>query len=437
MLETIITGLIVLGLMVLVHEWGHFLAAKLFGIRVDVFSIGFGPRLFGRKRGATDYRVSALPLGGYVKMAGDTPGEEHGSPDEFLSKPRWQRAGVVLAGPLMNLLLAVLLLAALFTYHYERPAFYEQPAVIGAVLPNSPAAAAGLEVGDRIVALDDLQNPRWRHVLVQTAISVGQPVRVVVERAGERLAVEIVPRAEKGERVDFAGWLPQVPPMVRGVISGSPAEQAGLEAGDVLLALNGQQLNISSPESESVSDRIQKLQGVALQLTIARGGAEQTLSVQPTLDPQEKRWTIGVWLGPQTITEQLSPWQALRQSVAQNWETTGWIGTLLARLVTGRASLRSLEGPVGIVRRSGEAARIGLAAVVNLMVLISLSLGLLNLLPIPILDGGHLLLLAVEGSLQRDLSLVVKERMIQVGFLFLMLIFAIVMYNDIARLFGG
>lgn len=438
MLFTILVGVVVLGLMVLVHEVGHFVAAKLARIRVDIFSIGFGPRLFGIRRGATDYRVSALPLGGYVKMAGDTPTEERvGAPDEFLSKPRWQRALVALAGPAMNLLLAVLLLAGLYTFRYEHPAFYEQPAVIGAVMADSPAAAAALRPGDRIVALEGLKEPRWRDVLVQTAISADHPLRVGVDRGGEVVAVELTPRAEGRRRAGFAGWLPYDPPVVTGVIEGSPAAQAGLQLGDVLLAINGELLSLSSQEPNLVSNRLQKTAGTRVELRIERGGAERTLTVQPSFDAQETRWTLGVWLGRRMITAQLSPLEALEKSLAQNWQTSGWIVTLLGRLVTGRASIRSLEGPVGIVRYSGEAARQGWTAVVNLMVAISLSLGLLNLLPIPILDGGHLLLLGIEGSLRRDFSLAFKERIMQVGFVFLMLIFAIVMYNDLARLFGS
>lgn len=430
-----------LGLVVLVHEWGHFLAAKLLGIRVDIFSIGFGKRLFGLKRGATDYRLSALPLGGYVKMAGDNPSEERaGDPDEFLAKPRWQRALVALAGPVMNLVLAVLLLAALFTYRYERPAFYEEAAVIGRVVADSPAATAGLQAGDRILALDGLKEPRWRDVMVQTAISAGQPMRVTLERGGEIRTAELTPLAEEGERVGFVGWAPYDPHprVIQSVMAGTPAERAGLQAGDVLLALNGERLNALPGEFNPVSDRLQKFEGVPVELTIERGGAEQTVTVQPAYDAQENRWLLGVQLGPRMIRAKLSPLEALEKSVMQNWETSGWILTLVGRLVTGRASMKSLRGPVGIVQYSGEAARVGgLLAVVSLMVLISLSLGLLNLLPIPILDGGHLFLLGVEGSLRRDLSVAFKERMIQASFVFLMLIFAIVMYNDIARLFGG
>ncbi len=434
----VIVGILVLGLMVLVHEWGHFLVAKLLGIRVDVFSFGFGPRLFGVKKGTTDYRVSALPIGGYVKLAGDNPSEERpGAPDEFLSRPRWQRALVAMGGPTMNLLMAILLLTGLFMYRYERPAFYDKPAVIGGVMENSPAAIAGLVPGDRIVQLDNLRQPRWRDVWVRTAISINTPMQVRLERHGEEFSVVLTPRAEQARPTGFVGWLPYNPPLVSSVIDGTPAARAGLQAGDVLIALNGEPLTISGDDLNVVSERLQALGGGPVELTIGRKGKQQTLTVEPAYNPTEKRWTLGIRVGMEIVTEKLSPWAALQKSVEHTWEMSGWIATLVGRLFRGRASLGSLEGPVGIVRHSSEAARRGLAAVVNLMIIISLSLGLLNLLPIPILDGGHLLVLLIEGSRQRDLSLAVKERLVQVGFVFLMLVFAIVMYNDIARWLGG
>jgi len=436
MLFTIVVGVVVLGLMVLAHEVGHFIVAKLFGVRVDTFSIGFGPRLFGHQRGPTDYRVSALPLGGYVKMAGDTPGEERaGAPDEFLSKPRWQRALVVLGGPTMNVLLAVLLLAGLYAYRYERPAFYGEPAVVGAIVADSPAVSAGIQPGDRIVELAGAKNPTWREVLVQAAIYAGRPVQVALERGGEVIQVEVTPSS--GRRAGFVGWVPYDSPVVLAVAPDTPAARAGLQPGDVLLELDGERLTPSPEEPNVVSDRVQKRAGAPISLSIERAGQRHEVVVQPEFNAGEQRWMLGVQVGPRVIVARLSPWEAVEYSVAQNWQTSGWILTLVGRLFTGRASMRALEGPVGIVRHSGEAARLGGGAVVNLMVVISLSLGLLNLLPIPVLDGGHLLLLGLEGALRRDLSVKVKERMIQAGFVFLMLIFAIVMYNDIARLFGS
>lgn len=435
----LLVGVVVLGVMVLVHEWGHFMVAKLFRVRVDIFSIGFGPRLFGHRRGPTDYRLSAVPLGGYVKMAGDTPSEERsGAADEFLSKPRWQRVLIALAGPTVNLLMAVVLLAGLFSYRYERPAFLDEPAVIGAVRADSPAAAAGLEPGDHIVRFGHAQQPTWEDVLVETALATEEAVPVTIERAGQSALLALELPLSAREQPWEAGWVPDTRMVVQLVQPDSPAARAGLRAGDVLLALNGAPLRPAATDSNPLSDRLQETGEKAVVLAIARQGAEQDISIAPVYGdhPEGKRWVLGVSVGYPMARKDLSLAQAVKLSVEQNVRDAGRMLSLVGRLFTGRASLRGVQGPVGIVRFSGQAGEQGgLPAVVGLMALISLSLGILNLLPIPVLDGGHIALLAVEGALGRDLSLRFKERAIQAGMLFLLLVFAVVMYNDIARIF--
>ena len=184
---------VVLGIMILVHEFGHYAAAKSFGVRVDVFSIGFGKRLVGFKRGDTDYRISALPLGGYVKMAGENPLESRsGAPDEFMSHPRWQRFVIAIAGPAMNILLAIALLTGVYMVHYERPMFMDEPAVIGRVLENSPAAQAGIEPGDRIVRIDGEQNPTWEDVLLKVIVDSKVPIDLAIQR-GDRVLEKTIP----------------------------------------------------------------------------------------------------------------------------------------------------------------------------------------------------------------------------------------------------
>ncbi|MDA2914160.1 RIP metalloprotease RseP [Acidobacteriia bacterium AH_259_A11_L15] len=435
----ILVGILILGLMILVHEWGHFVVAKLFGVRVNVFSLGFGPRLFGVRRGATDYRVSALPLGGYVSMAGESPMDERsGALDEFLSKPRWQRVLIALAGPAMNILVAVLVLAGLYYSHYERAAFLEEPAVVAAVLPDSPAEEAGIEPGDIVVRFGGARRPTWEDLLVEAALANNQAVGMEVERQGESVALQLAVPEEAQRNPWKVGWIPDVMAVVRRVQAGSPAEQAGLQPGDVLLALNGRPVRVSPGTGGygAVSQWLQKLGGQAVTLTIEREGVRQPLTVTPTYG-DDKRWILGFEYAGQVhmVSKELTLWQAMEASVRTNANLAVRMVDLVGRLFTGRVSLGSVQGPVGIVDvvgRIGEQA--GLPAVVNLMALISLSLGILNLLPIPVLDGGHIAFLAVEGMIRRDLSLRLKERVMQAGIVFILLVFVVVMYNDIARI---
>lgn len=440
----IVAGIVVLGLMILVHEWGHFVVAKLFGVRVNVFSLGFGPRLFGVRRGATDYRVSALPLGGYVSMAGENPVDERtGALDEFLSKPRWQRALIALAGPTTNILMAVLVLGGLFYYQFQRFAFLDQLAVVAAVLPDSPAEEAGIEPGDRVLRFGGARRPTWEELLVESVLANNQGVRLDVERQGERLSLRLAVPEEAEQDPWQVGWLPDILPVVQAVQAGSPAEQAGLQRGDVLLALNGRPVRVSPSRSPSqygaVSRWLQKFGGQPITLTIERDGARQQVMVTPVRTEQADRWILGFQYSgrAEMVEKDLSAWQAIKLSLETNADMAARMLDLVGRLFTGRVSLGSVQGPVGIVHIFGQMGeRVGLSGVVNLnlMALISLSLGILNLLPIPVLDGGHLAFLAVEGMIRRDLSLRLKERLMQAAMVFILLVFVVVMYNDIARI---
>ena len=236
----VVTLAVVLGIMILVHELGHFLAAKWFGVRVDVFSIGFGKRLVGFRRGETDYRISALPLGGYVKMAGENPLESRtGAPDEFMSHPRWQRFVIAVAGPAMNIILAVAVLTGVFMVHYEHPVFLDQPAVIGWVVENSPAAKAGVEQGDRIVRIDGEQNPTWEDVMLKVIVSPRQPVDVAIQRGTQIFEKQIQPQADGAEQYGSVGWVPDQPITVTELEPDMPAAKAGLKLGDDIIAING------------------------------------------------------------------------------------------------------------------------------------------------------------------------------------------------------
>jgi regulator of sigma E protease len=424
---------IVLGIMILVHEWGHFMAAKLFGVRVEIFSLGFGPRLWGRRRGPTDYRISALPLGGYVKMAGDNPTEERkGDPDEFLSKPRWQRAIIAVAGPTMNIVMAVVLFAGIFIFvGIPTPVYLNRPAEVAALPKNSPAAAAGIQPGDRVVEIDGLKNPTWEQAINQVRVARGPSLRLVVERSGNYFPIT-VPLPETRDVDGLLGY-PAIPPVVDEVGLGMPAEKAGLRPGDELLALNDEPLR-TWPE---FVEGVRHSGGRPIRLLVRHNGREEQLQIQPIQGHtfrNEVVWQIGVTPRTEEDYKRLGVFPAFDQATVATLAMGRQILGVVGQLFTGKVSLRQMQGVIGIARESGRAAKRGTISLINLMAVISLNLAILNLLPIPILDGGHILLLAIEGGLRRDLSITVKERFVQVGLLFLLVIFFIVMYNDVSRL---
>jgi regulator of sigma E protease len=423
----------VLGVMIVVHELGHFLAAKFFGVRVDVFSIGFGKRLFGIKRGDTDYRVCLLPLGGYVKMAGDNPSEERaGDPREFLSKPRWQRFFIALMGPAFNGLLSVALLTGLFMFRYQKLAYHEQPALVGYVEENSAAERAGIRPGDLLVRVDGEANPTWETVELRILANPGNPIEVAYRRGDQQLITTLTPSTETAQRIGVAGWAPYLPVIVGPVEAGLPAEKAGIQTGDRIVAINGQEILYYSRMSEMV----RRSAGQPLQFKVRRGNQEREITVQAVMANTPgvgKAWRIGVGFLEQKISKQLPFPQALAMSLETNKKYALLIFEFVGKLLERKMSPRSLEGPIGITRLAGDAARQGLPETIMLMAAISLNLGIFNLFPIPILDGGVILLLAIEGSLRRDLSLAVKERIVTAGFVFLVLFAAFVTYMDIVK----
>lgn len=424
----------VLGFMILIHELGHFMAAKFFGVRVLVFSLGFGKRLFGFKRGDTDYRVSALPFGGFVKMAGDDPAEvREGDPGEFLARPRWQRFVVVVMGPAMNALLAVGLLTGLYRYHFQKPAYQEQLARVGDVEPDSPAARIGVLPGDLIVRLDGVANPKWEDVEVKILTTVGEALPVELLRDGQTLKLSLTPQARGPSRVGDAGWFPYVPGTIEMVDPGLPASQLGLKLGDQIVGVEGRKVFFWP----RLTYLIQSANGREMELTIRREGKDFTVRVKPVLSEVsgEKMWRIGVGFRSNVVVQQL-PWgKAITASLRDNLRNSLATFEVLRKILTRRMSARSLSGPIGIAQLSGEMYRAGITELLMFVSFISLQLSIFNLLPIPILDGGVIFLLLIEGLMRRDLSLEVKERFAQVGIVFLLLLAVFVMYNDILKTF--
>ncbi len=431
-LTMIVSVSIVLGIMVLVHEWGHFIVAKFFGVRVDIFSIGFGTRLWGVKRGDTDYRISALPLGGYVKMAGDNPLEDRkGDPDEFLSKPRWQRVLIALAGPAMNVILSVLLVAGIYMYGSKQPAYLDKPMVLAGVLPDSTAQKAGLMAGDHVIKINGKDNPTWDEARLELLSSLpGHSLPMIVERNGQQISLS-VPTGQSLE--DIYGFPPDRL-IVGSVSAGMPAERSGLKDGDEIQKVNGKEL-ASPVEFPSL---VQESQGRPLNLDVQRGDRTMQVEVRPQqvgVNNGVTRWQIGIGIrGGDLVERRLSLIPAVVDSVSTNSLMARQVAYVVVELFRGNISLKQLEGPLGIAKASGEAAKEGPATLFSLMAMIGVNLAVLNLLPIPPLDGGHILMLFIEGTMRRDLSVRVKERFVTVSMVFLLLVFAIVMYNDVVRL---
>ncbi len=420
----------VLGVLVFVHELGHFLVARWHGVRVITFSLGFGPKLAKVTRGGTEYCVSAVPLGGYVKMAGESIEEARtGAPDEFMSKSKWVRFQVYLAGPVMNLLLALVVLAAVLSRGATVAAYHAGPAIIGAVDSGSPAETAGLRAGDRVVRVNGDAVPTWDDFDMAVAMAAGRTLALDVDRGGSTLHIDATPRAAGEFDQGDLGIQHVARPQVIQVNPGTPAARGGVHARDVILAINGE----ANLQNDAIVDRIHASAGKPLTLTVERDGARLDLQVTP--EGAMGSAQIGVSISPYEVSEINPNWiQAIKLSAQQNWESTVLIGKTLRGLVTRRTPMRQLMGPVGIAELSGTAAAMGFAPLFSLMAMISLNLGLLNLLPVPILDGGHIAILAIEGVARRDLSVRVKERILMAGAVLLALLMVTVIYNDIARL---
>jgi regulator of sigma E protease len=426
--------LVLIGVMILIHETGHFWAARFFDVRVETFSFGFGPRLFGFRRGETDFRFSLILFGGYVKMTGEQAGEESADdPRAFLAKPRWQRLCIVFAGPAMNVVLAVALLTGLFLFRFPKPVDPNAPATVGHVLPDSPAARAGVREGDRIVRVDDIADPSWEDILLKEIASAQRPLSVVIERQGRQIPLLVTPVLDERTGVGNAGWSEENEIQIAGFVPGLPnAEQAGLRPGDILLAVNGQAVR----STQRLHEALRTSQGRPVEILYSRQGVRDKAVVQPTFTTLQGqgRWMIGVQLEPRYVFIQLPLNQAFLESIRQNVRYGSLIYQFLRGIIERRMSPRSLEGPIRIAQLSGDAAREGAGAFIGLMAMVSLNLAIFNLLPIPILDGGVILLLLVEMILRRDLSVQVKEAVFKLGFVFLMMVVAFVLYNDLSKI---
>src|SRR4051812_43775943 len=426
-LYTLLAFAFSLGVIIVVHEAGHLLVAKAFGVRVLTFSVGFGKRLWGLRRGETDYRVSAVPLGGYVRLGGENPEEvDPTDPREFLNKPRWQRILVYLAGPAANILLAILVFGIVFMVGIEVMSFPDMPPVIGGIEAHSSAAQAGLQRGDRILTLKGERMESWQDVLLGVMGSPEQPVALTLQRGKQVLHAtvtpKLVPRYEVG---DLAGMLPMFRPHVIKIEPGEPAESAGFRPGDEIRAVDGRPVVDGQAFVDAISPRV----GQRVEIQVLRDGRPLTLSVVPRNDNGKGR--VGVYIG---FYQRFGPSRAFVEGARYSVQTVEQIFQILGKLFKRQISAKgTFAGPLEIAKQSGEAARLGFKYLLQLMGFISISIAVMNLMPIPILDGGQIFILMVEGVIRRDLSLRLKEVISQVGFVMILLLMFVVIYFDVMK----
>jgi regulator of sigma E protease len=439
-----IAFIFILGSAVVLHEFGHFIVAKLFGIRVETFSVGFGPRLFGRKWGHTDYRISAIPLGGYVKLGGDesnAPLEGSGAQDippeeQYNLRPRWQRVLVAVAGPVMNIITAMAIpIGAAFMYGVPAT-----PApVVYYVNENSAAAQAGLQAGDRIVSFNGTDNPSWDIISGDALLSPGRPLPVVVNRNGSEISLTITPatRVENGEAAGYLEFIPDyggLPVVVGEVQSGSPAEAAGLKEGDRFLKIGGEDIKSSAQVTEYI--RSHDAQPIAI--TVQRNGQPLELKT----DERRVNGRLGFVVAEQYPLHAAGIGSAVKYAYNQNLQILRLTGKALGQVFSGQRSLRNtVSGPIGIYQATQKSIeKLGWDGVFGMLGFLSLNLGIFNLLPIPVLDGGAIFLLLIEGLLALiglSISSAVRDRIQQVGFVMVLLLMVFVLTNDVLKSIGG
>lgn len=428
----IVAMIIMLGVLIVIHELGHFAAAKWFGVTVKTFSVGFGKKLFGFKRGDTEYQLSLIPLGGYVALLGEEG--EDGDPDDpgnFNNKSRWQRFVILIMGATLNIVLAYTLFSVVNMFQRAEPLWRSSTPVVGYVDPSSPAFVADMKTGDQVVSFNGERLKTWDEFQLKVVTNPDQEVQLVVERDGRLVTLEPRLIARGRDDAGFLGALPLEQVRVAMVNAGSPADKAGLQVGDLVTALEGKPIVRGL---DQFIPMIQKSEKPELEFTVNRNGTELALAIAPEGSTGSR--SIGVRVEVPYRYVKLGTGAAFVQGLDDMKRFTALTFDVLGKLLTGRLSLKSISGPVDIARISGEAARAGFISYLYIMALISLQLGIFNLLPIPMLDGGLITILGFEAIRRKDLSTQLKERITTVGFVLLVTLMVVVIISDILKNLG-
>jgi regulator of sigma E protease len=447
-MTTVLSFIVVIGVLILIHEWGHFIVARWSGVGVERFSIGFGPVLLRWRGKETEYCLSVIPMGGYVKMMGEENPLEGGGTltydpaKAFALKPLWARFLIVFAGPGMNFVLA----AVIFTIVLATVGRPVWPPTIGRVAPDGAAAVAGLQTGDTIVRADGRRIAHWEDLERVVAASAGRPLRLTASRAGTLHDVNVAPRLTEVRDPIFKdthqtwdiGVGPQLQPQIGSVNASSPADKAGLKAGDVVVAVAGQP--VFTPEE--LMQGIQKRAGQTFEVTVEREGRRLPLTVTANAVKEKNAagedievGRIGVGIVTRTVNyEPYPPHKAVWYGALKTWDMTALTAKGLWKIVSRQIDSSNIGGPIQIASEAGRQAKEGPASLALFTAIISVNLALLNLLPVPMLDGGHLFFFVIEGIMGRPLSLRKREAAQQLGFVLLMLLMVYALYNDLVRI---
>lgn len=428
-METLLAFLVLIGVLVWFHEFGHFLFAKFFGVRVEVFSIGFGPVLVRKKWGETEYRLSAVPLGGFVKLYGEE--EKLEDPRAFSSKKNWQKILIAFAGPLFNFLLAILVFSFIYAVGRPTPSYVLEKPVVGQVAEKSPAQKLGLQAGDIIVEINGNKVSTWKDVENAVLNSIlKKDWNVVVLRGGQKLLLS--GKVELSKAGSF-GAEPYIKPVIGNVLPKSPADQVGIKEGDEILEVNGKSISSWYDAVKNIRDT----KGDVVKLKLRRGTQVLEKIVVPIKD---KRTGIPI-LGISPRIQIVSVKEPIDKAFFEGFEKTKNLTLLSLKaiwgLVTGGISVKTLGGPIAIAQLAGESAQQGIIAFLGMMAFISVQLAVFNLIPLPVLDGGLILLFLIESLRGKPLSQRFKENWQRVGFAIIIALSALVILNDIVRLITG
>ena|GEM_PF-256856 len=459
---SILLVIIALSILIVVHEFGHYLAARWMGVHVEVFSVGYGKRLIGKEIAGTDFRISAFPLGGYAKMYGDitedvasdmikkqkkvaveavAPEKEKEEVKEeipieksFFHKKRWQRAIILIGGSVFNILLAILFIWIANLAGREIPAYKTEPPVLGGVVEGSPAEQAGLKAGDRILEINGEKMETWEETEIYILINPKDKLSIEAKRNGDIITFSVQPKEVTKNKVGYIGLLRNIPLYVGSVIEGSEAERMGLKEGDIIKKINGQRINYWLEGVEKIGESANK----KISLVVERDGKEMSLTGTPepyeNPETKETEGKLGFIPTPPTTTKSYGILDGFAASIQENIRYTKLFFVSLGKLLVGKLSIRTMSGPIEITRISLKVAEQGLLPLIFLMGFISLALGIFNLLPIPMLDGGAIFIIILEGIRRKDFSLTTKERILQIGFLFIVALVVVIFYNDIVKL---